>query len=209
MLTRRDFVKNGALCGGALLSGFERLVLPMPSLGSPQHSSVDPFSGGQPLGVAELLHEGQAPTQTVLGDELDGRMFTDLASLSLQDPATPTEKFYIRTRASKLLADTKSWQVHVEGFSEKPRTLTLEYLRKAAKPVGLHLMECAGNVALAHFGMISVANWTGVPLADILDNPGVKRRGSRVLITGFDQYATKSVTSIPGEYARLPGYGNE
>jgi len=198
MLTRRDFVKNGALCGGALLSGFERLVLPMPSLGSPQHSSGDPFSGGQQLGVAEFLHEGQAPTQTLLGDELDGRMYTDLASLSLQDTATPTEKFYIRTRASKLLADTKSWQVHVEGFSEKPRTLTLEYLRKAAKPVGLHLMECAGNVALAHFGMISVANWTGVPLADILDNPGVKRRGSRVLITGFDQYATKSVTSIPG-----------
>jgi len=198
MLTRRDFARKGALCGGALLTGFERVVWPMPSVGSPQYPSGDPFSGGQQLGVVEFLHEGQAPAQTLLGDELDGRMYTDLASLSLQDPATPTEEFYIRTRASKLLPDAKSWQARVEGFSERPRTLTLEYLRKAAKPVGLHLMECAGNVALAHFGMISVANWTGVPLADILDNPGVKRRGSRVLITGFDQYATKSVTSIPG-----------
>jgi DMSO/TMAO reductase YedYZ molybdopterin-dependent catalytic subunit len=198
MLTRRAFAKNGALCGGVLLSGFERLVLPMPNLGSPQHPSGDPFSGGQQLGVADFLHEGEAPAQTLLGEELDGRMYTDLASLSLQDAATPTEKFYIRTRASKLLPDAKSWQVHVGGFSERPRALTLEYLRKAAKPVGLHLMECAGNVALAHFGMISVASWTGVPLADILDNPGVKSRGSGVLITGFDQYATKSVTSIPG-----------
>src|SRR5712664_2269798 len=173
MLTRRDFARKVALCGSVLLTGFERVVWPMPSVGSPQYPSGDPFSGGQQLGVVEFLHEGQAPTQTVLGDELDGRMYTDLTSLSLQDMATPTEKFYIRTRASKLLPDTKSWQVRVEGFSEKPRTVTLEYLRKAAKPVGLHLMECAGNVPLAHFGMISIANWAGVPVADILDNPGV------------------------------------
>ena len=198
MLTRRDFAKKGAMCSGALLAGFERVVWPMPSLGSPQGASGDPFSGGQQLGLVDFLREGQAPTQTVLGDELDGRMYTDLASLSLQDVATPTEKFYVRTRVSKLLPDIKSWQLRVEGSSEKPRTLTLEYLRKAAKPLGLHLMECAGNVPLAHFGLISVASWTGVPVAEILDNPSAKRQRSRVLIAGFDQYAAKSVTSVPG-----------
>ncbi len=198
MLTRRDFAKKGAMCSGALLAGFERVVWPMPSLGSWQQPSSGPFSGGQQLGLVDFLREGQSPTQTVLGDELDGRMYTDLASLSLQDATTPTEKFYIRTRVSKFLPDTKSWQVRVEGFPEKPRTLTLEYLRKAAKPAGLHLMECAGNVPLVHFGLISVASWTGVPVAEILDNPGAKRQRSRVLITGFDQYAAKSVTSVPG-----------
>src|SRR6266581_2497658 len=130
MLTRRDFAKKGAMCGGALLAGFERVIWPMPSLGSPQEASGDPFSGGQQLGMVDFLREGQAPAQTVLGDELDGRMYTDLASLSLQDIATATEKFYVRTRVSKLLPDIKSWQMRVEGFSEKPRTLTLEYLRK-------------------------------------------------------------------------------
>jgi DMSO/TMAO reductase YedYZ molybdopterin-dependent catalytic subunit len=198
MLTRRDFAKKGAMCSGALLAGFERVVWPMPSLASPQRTSGDPFSGGQQLGLVDFLREGQAPTQAMLGDELDGRLYTDLASLSLQDVATATEKFYIRTRVSKLLPDVKSWQVRVEGFPEKPRTLTLEYLRKAAKPVGLRLMECAGNVPLVHFGLISVASWTGVPVAEILDNPGTKSQHSRVLITGFDQYATKSVTSLPG-----------
>src|SRR2546427_2439202 len=198
MLTRRDFAKKGAMCSGALLAGFEQVVWPMPSLGSPQGASEDPFSGGQQLGLVDFLREGQAPTQTVLGDELDGRMYTDLASLSLQNAATPTEKFYIRTRASKLLPDAKSWQVRVEGFVEKPRILTLEYLRKAAKSVGMHLMECAGNVPPVHFGMISVASWAGVPVAEILDTADAKPRATRVLITGFDQYATKSVTSIPG-----------
>ncbi len=198
MLTRRDFAKKGAMCSGALLAGFERVVWPMPSDDSPQHPSGDPFLGGQQRGVVEFLREGLAPMQTVLGDELDGRMYTDLAGLSLQDVTTPTEKFYVRTRVSKLLPNTKSWQVRVEGFSEKPQTLTLEYLKKAAKPVGLHLMECAGNVPLVHFGLISVASWAGVPVAEILDNPGTKRQRSRVLITGFDQYAAKSVTSVPG-----------
>ena len=198
MLTRRDFAKKGAMCSGALLAGFERVVWPMPSLGSPQGASGDPFSGGHQLGLVDFLREGQAPTQTVLGDELDGRMNTDLASLSLQDITTATEKFYVRTRVSKLLPDIKSWQVRVEGFSEEPRSLTLEYLRKVAKPVGLHLMECAGNVLLVHFGLISVARWTGVPVAKILDIPGPKPQHSRVLITGFDQYAAKSVTSVPG-----------
>jgi len=198
MLTRRDFAKKGAMCSGALLAGFERVVWPMAGFGWPQSASGDSFSGGQQLGLVDFLREGQAPTNTVLGDELDGRMYTDLASLSLKDVATATENFYIRTRVSKLLPDIKSWQVRVEGFSEKPRTLTLEYLRKTAKPLGLHLMECAGNVPLAHFGLISIASWTGVPVAEILDNPRVNSQRSRVLITGFDQYATKSVTSVPG-----------
>src|SRR5712691_1227207 len=137
MLTRRDFAKKGAMCGGALLAGFEQVAWPIPSIGPLQHPSGDPFSGGQQLGLVEFLHEGQTPTQTVLGDELDGRMYTDLASLSLQDVPMPTDKFYLRTRASKLMPEAKSWQVRVEGFGEKPRILTLEYLRTAAKPLGL------------------------------------------------------------------------
>jgi DMSO/TMAO reductase YedYZ molybdopterin-dependent catalytic subunit len=198
MLTRRNFTKNGAMCGGALLVGFERLVLPMPGFGARQPQLHDPLSGGQRLGLVEFRREGSAPVETVMGEELDGRLYTDLANLSMKDAVTPTEKFYVRTRASKLMPDAKGWQVRVEGLAEKPRTLTLENLTKAAKPMGQHLMECAGNVPLVRFGMISVAGWSGVPLAEVLDGTGAKPQAPRVLISGFDQYATKSATSIPG-----------
>ncbi|MHB8500631.1 MAG: molybdopterin-dependent oxidoreductase [Candidatus Acidiferrales bacterium] len=198
MLTRRDFAKKGAMCGGALLAGFEKVVWSAPTLSPPQHPSHDPSSGGQQLGVVEFLHEGRVQMQTVMGDELDGRMYSDLANLSTKDVVTPTEKFYIRTRASRLIPDANRWQVRVEGLGEKPRTVTIESLRKAAKPMGLHLMECAGNVPLVRFGMISVARWAGLPLAEILDNTSAKLQASRVLISGFDQYATKSLTSVPG-----------
>jgi DMSO/TMAO reductase YedYZ molybdopterin-dependent catalytic subunit len=64
--------------------------------------------------------------------------------------------------------------------------------------LGLHLMECAGNVPQAHFGLISVASWAGVPVAELLDYTVARPQGSRVLIAGFDQYATRSRTSVPG-----------
>jgi len=132
------------------------------------------------------------------GTELDGRLYTDLSKLSLQEAVTPTEKFYIRTRVSELLPDVESWRVRVDGLVEKSRSRTIEELRSAPKPLGLHLMECAGNVPLTNFGMISVASWGGVPVADILEKSGAKPQASRVLVTGFDRYATKSMTSVPG-----------
>jgi len=198
MLTRRDFAKRGMMCAGALLAGFEQTLWPPPSVAGQQDPSNDPFSGGKLLGTVDFVHARPLEMDTEQGTELDGRLYTDLSKLSLQEPVIATDRFYVRTRVSKLLPDTKSWRVRVDGLVEKPRNRTIEELRSAAKPLGLHLMECAGNVPLTNFGMISVAGWGGVPLADILENSGAKSQASGVLITGFDQYATKSMTSVPG-----------
>jgi DMSO/TMAO reductase YedYZ molybdopterin-dependent catalytic subunit len=203
MLTRREFAKKGAVCGGALLTGLERVVWPMPSpgatkLGAAQQPAEDPFSGGKQVGVVDFIDEPRVEMEKALDAELDGRLYTDLSALSLNDQATPTEKFYIRTRASEILPEAKSWRVHVDGYVDTPRSRTIDELKRAAKPLGLHLMECAGNVPQTRFGLISVAGWSGVSLAEILDNTVAKVQASRVLVTGFDQYATKSRTSVPG-----------
>jgi DMSO/TMAO reductase YedYZ molybdopterin-dependent catalytic subunit len=81
---------------------------------------------------------------------------------------------------------------------ERSLSLGIEGLKKEAKPMGVHVMECAGNVRLTRFALISAANWAGVPLSQILDNAKVKPAATRVLITGFDRYARDSKTSIPG-----------
>jgi DMSO/TMAO reductase YedYZ molybdopterin-dependent catalytic subunit len=198
MLTRRDFAKKGAVCGGALLAGFERVAWSFPTVHQALQAPQDPFSGGKQLGTVDFIDEPSVEMEKALGTELDGRLYTDLASLSSEDRATPTERFYIRTRASEILPDAKSWRVHVDGHVDKPRIRTIEELRRSAKPLGLHLMECAGNVPQTRFGLISVASWSGVSLAEILDHTAAKVQASRVLITGFDQYATKSKTSVPG-----------
>jgi DMSO/TMAO reductase YedYZ molybdopterin-dependent catalytic subunit len=59
-------------------------------------------------------------------------------------------------------------------------------------------MECAGNARGASFGLISVANWEGVPISRMLDRVGFNDRRARILISGFDTYASLSRTSIPG-----------
>ncbi len=198
MLTRRDFAKQGMLCSGAVLAGFEQVLRTIPSFTFVQDRSKDTFSNGRQLGLLDFVHPRSLEMDTAHGSELDGRLFTDLSKLSPQELAIPTDEFYIRTRVSKLLPEPKSWRVRVDGLVEKPQNRTIEEFRSAAKPMGLHLMECAGNGPLVHFGMISVASWGGVPLKDILDGSGAKPYASRVLITGFDQYATKSMSSVPG-----------
>ena len=59
-------------------------------------------------------------------------------------------------------------------------------------------MECAGNVRQARFGLLSVGQWAGVPVSEILDKSKATSRSARVLISGFDRYSTESRTSVPG-----------
>jgi DMSO/TMAO reductase YedYZ molybdopterin-dependent catalytic subunit len=193
-LTRRELVRAGMISGGVLLTGLDKIAWPKSSL-SRQN---DPFAGGKQFGVVDFVHQGFVQMDAAFGAELDGRLFTDLSTLAAQNPVTPVERFYIRTRASQLLPDPKSWQVAVDGLVEQPSILPIENLQRAAKPIGLHLMECAGNVPIMRFGMLSVANWAGVPLSEILDGAKVKSEATRVLISGFDRYVSESVSSIAG-----------
>jgi DMSO/TMAO reductase YedYZ molybdopterin-dependent catalytic subunit len=132
------------------------------------------------------------------GSELDGRQFTSLSELDEKNLVTPAERFYLRTRASQLLPNADSWTVAVDGLVESPRKWKISELQSLAKPVGLHLMECAGNTRAAHFGMMSVGDWTGIDISEIIGAARVKSAASQILISGFDRYATSSVTSTPG-----------
>jgi DMSO/TMAO reductase YedYZ molybdopterin-dependent catalytic subunit len=158
----------------------------------------DALRGGTQLGVVEFSHEGKAPLGQAMGSELDGRLFTDLASLTPENPVPPGSAFYIRTRASRLLDTTKPWTIPLAGLVDNPSTISFQELKERVQPMGLHLMECAGNSRSAHFGMLSVADWEGVSLERIIDQAKPKAQAARVLISGFDEYAAESKSSWPG-----------
>jgi hypothetical protein len=46
--------------------------------------------------------------------------------------------------------------------------------------------------------MISVANWMGTRLSDVFERAKARPGAKRVLISGFDSYANKSASSVPG-----------
>lgn len=188
-LTRRQWLKACITVGGVTLVGFSEIKLAVPQ---------DTLQGGRYLGLVDFLGEGLVPMEIPMETGLDGRLFTDLSALTPDQPITPNEKFYIRTRASEFLAGEKSWVVRVTGLLGKPIEISRAQLERMSRPAGAHLMECSGNVRYAHFGMMSVANWTGVPVAEILDTVGIEKAASHVLISGFDRYPFLSSTSVAG-----------
>ncbi len=193
-LTRRDFLQTSLIAGGTVLFGFDRMSSLEPSKGEDK----DRFQGGKQLGMLDFVGESPAPLDTAFGAELDGRLYTDLSTTTPENLVTPIEKFYIRTRASELLENQKPWLIRLGGLVKQPLNLSLEDLRSMVKPAGLHLMECAGNTRATRFGMLSVADWAGAPLPEVLGVVKIKPRATRVLISGFDRYLTRSTTSIPG-----------
>jgi DMSO/TMAO reductase YedYZ molybdopterin-dependent catalytic subunit len=191
--TRREMLKASFAAGGAALIGFRDLQLPAFS----QDAKKDPFHGGRYLGLIDFVGEGLIPMEAPMGSGLDGRLYTDLSTVSPEHPVTPTEKFYLRTRASELLDDSKPWVIKVTG-PLKQQQIDMTALRKMSRPAGQHLMECSGNVRLAHFGMLSVADWAGAPVTEILHSAKIDKAGSRVLISGFDRYLIPSTSSEAG-----------
>ena len=149
--------------------------------------------GSRLIGTVPFEDEGRAPLDTPVGEELDGRQYTDLSRLSRDRLITPTAQFYIRTRVSRLLDAGKPWTIRAGS-----KSISLNDLKAQARPRGTHLMECAGNTRAVSFGMISVADWDGVPLAPLLERLGFDPT-ARILVSGFDEYSAQPKTpSIPG-----------
>jgi DMSO/TMAO reductase YedYZ molybdopterin-dependent catalytic subunit len=193
-VTRREMLRTSLTAGGATLLGFGDLRLPTLDKGA----RGDAVPEGRYLELIEFVGEGLIPMETPMGAGLDGRLYTDLSNVTPDHPITPNEKFYLRTRASELLDDRKPWAIKVTGPLKRPMEIGMLALRKMSKPAGLHLMECSGNVRFAHFGMLSVADWAGVRVSEILESARIDKAASRVLISGFDRYPIASSTSEPG-----------
>jgi DMSO/TMAO reductase YedYZ molybdopterin-dependent catalytic subunit len=193
--SRRDWLRMSLIGGMIVVTGFDPLRWQTVAFANNKNS----FYGGKKIGDIDFIGEFPFEMNTVIGTELDGRLYTDLSPLTPEHPITPTKDFYIRTCASKLLEDsTRAWTVRLAGLARERANLSLSGLTAMEKPMGVHLMECVGNQRACHFGLVSAASWTGVSLSDILNTVRIGPRASHVLVSGFDRYEAEPVSSIPG-----------
>jgi DMSO/TMAO reductase YedYZ molybdopterin-dependent catalytic subunit len=177
-----------------------------------------PCDGGPPLGERlETLPLGRAgwarqPFGVKFGGPgLDARLVTDLSQLRADALVTPTEKVYVRTECPAAAADAarqKAWTIAIGG-GPASASLSIEDLRRRARPMGTHLLECAGNNNPTNFGLMSVAAWDGVPLTDILPDlmraaPSTAAPPTGLLVSGFDHDGQQSKISTPGASWILP-----
>ena len=193
-VTRRSLLRQSLLCGSAWICCFNDLRLQ----GSLLAQTSGARGAGHMLGLVPFSEEGHPPMGEPMGSELDGRLFTDLSAMTPENPITPADKVFVRTRASKLLGTSSPWTLHIAGLIEKPIVISSEALAKKARPMGIHLMECSGNTRSAHFGMMSVVAWDGVPLQEVLRTAKPQKLGVRILVSGFDRYQEESMTSEAG-----------
>lgn len=165
----------------------------MAALGcAPSALAVDGSPPGTLVRRVPFAQEDPTPLNQVVGDGLDGRLFTDLSDLTPQNLMTDTRHFYIRTCTPDRLKPTPVWRIKLRGGA----SVDAAALDRNRTSFGTHVMECSGNYRGGHFGLLSCASWEGVPLLDVVGAapPGV----SRILVSGFDEHSKPSTYSIAG-----------
>ncbi len=147
---------------------------------------------GTLLGVAPFVGETDTPLDTAFNQDLDGRLYTDLSTLEPDALLVTNEDFYIRTRYPDLLVPPDPWTIKIGGLVGSERAIALPELASLEAAQGTVLLECSGNARGAAFGLLSSAEWSGIPLAAVLAELDVDTAATRVLVSGFDAYSELS-----------------
>ncbi len=145
-----------------------------------------------------FINEGDAPLDKVTGEGLSGRLSFNLTRLNKDNLIIPNDEFYIRTRRPDRLGDTSSWEVSIGGLVGTPQRITAKQLKKQSRPMGVYLLECSGNSAFRHYGLLSAANWSGVRIKELLKSIDIDERATQVLVSGFDDHSADAEGSVKG-----------
>jgi DMSO/TMAO reductase YedYZ molybdopterin-dependent catalytic subunit len=154
------------------------------------------------LGTLPLFRNRPQPQPfgvKISGQGLDARLITDLSILEPNNLITPNELAYIRTEIPAAAANHQGpWTLDASGMLAQPATLKLDDLATLSKGMGPHLFECSGNGNPSNFGLMSVAEWEGIPLAEVVARLKPAKEATGVLISGYDHIGQVSQRSIVG-----------
>jgi DMSO/TMAO reductase YedYZ molybdopterin-dependent catalytic subunit len=190
---------SGLGVSGSLLLGCASEPLRKAPKSTP-NGDDDLTTRGMELGTLPFVGESDVPLDTPFNQDLDGRLYTDLSTLEPDMLVVPNDRFYIRTRYPDLLVPPDPWTLQVSGLVGSESTLVLDDLASLAAPQGTILLECSGNARGASFGLLSSADWSGIPLTAVLALLEIDATATALLVSGFDQYSQPSANnqSQPG-----------
>lgn len=116
---------------------------------------------------------------------------------TLNDFITPNNRFYVRSHFPVPKLDVNTWRLRVDGAVERSVEISYDELLKLPSRTLLATLECAGNSRIFlvpaargvqwELGAVSNAEWTGVPLAAVLERAGVRSNAVEVVLEGADQ----------------------
>jgi DMSO/TMAO reductase YedYZ molybdopterin-dependent catalytic subunit len=138
----------------------------------------------------------------------------------LTDFITPNEKFFVRNHFDVPTLDPKTWRLSIEGQVDSRTDLTFDELLKMPNRTVAATLECSGNgrgllepkktgVQWLQ-GAVGNAQWTGVPLAAVLERAKIKANSVDIVLVGADTGETKEgqktqfLRSLPLKKAKDP-----
>jgi len=108
----------------------------------------------------------------------------------------PNARFYVRNHFQIPNLDPATFRLQVGGEVDRPLSLTMRDLHNLPSQTEFITLECAGNGRTLfepaivgekwNLGAVSTAEWTGVPLVEVLDRAGVRASAREVLFRGAD-----------------------
>ena len=163
------------------------------------------FSVGYVLATPALIKQNSRPLQAE-------------SNLDALDPwETPIASFFIRSHHGVPNIPEK-WELEIDGLVENPTKLTLKDLQDLPQKNFHAVLECSGNGRGFQFpkvsglqwekGAVGNAEWTGVPLTEIVKSVRLKPNAKFARIEGADLPALPAVPpfvrSIPLEKMMAP-----
>jgi DMSO/TMAO reductase YedYZ molybdopterin-dependent catalytic subunit len=108
----------------------------------------------------------------------------------------PNARFYMRNNFGLPDLEADAFRLAIGGLVERPHSFTVRDLQNMRSKTQVVTLECAGNGRALFdrptegekwgLGAVSTAEWTGVPLVEILDRAGIRQGAKEVLFRGAD-----------------------
>jgi sulfane dehydrogenase subunit SoxC len=116
---------------------------------------------------------------------------------ALRYEITPLGLHYLLTHFDIPYVDEAAWKLEIGGLVERPVTITLADIVRRPPHTEIVTLECAGNGRALYAPhvisqpwlqeAVGTAEWTGTPLAPILEEVGVADEATEVVFTGLDR----------------------
>lgn len=160
-------------------------------------------SPGSPASAVGTRSAFETPERKALGGAIS---FTPLQDL--HGTITPADLHFERHHAGIPDIDPANYELLVHGMVERPMKFTLADLKRFPQTSRIGFLECSGNLAAGSrdkvtpqmvAGLTSQSEWTGVSLATIFREVGVREDATWFLAEGSD--AALMTRSIPVEKA--------
>ena len=196
--SRRNFLRRtGALASGALATGAslvhaQPLAIPESNTGIGKPIPADDY------GVPSKY---EAHVRRRRSDVLKNRQnFSDWSMTPLQDQhgiVTPNGLFFERHHSGTPDIDPSKHKLVIHGMVKQPLEFTMEALTRYPSVSRFYFLECSGNgltdwlkaasttVQQTH-GLLSCAQWTGIPVSWLLDEAGLAPGASWLAFEGAD-----------------------